>query len=202
MPVVLCPIDGCDYRTDDVDPGLAAALLTVHNNAHVNAPAPARATQRAPKIQRPSVSRSSTEETWNSFLARWRLFKRGTGLRPNEACQQLFECCDEELGDDILKNSNTDIAELDEDELLVLIKRLAVTPVAVSVRRADLLSMSQCDDEKARTFYARIKGKAATCAYNIGCSGAECAQMVDFTNVIIKDVFISGLSNSSIELSG
>lgn len=152
MPVIQCPIIGCDYQTDDVDPAVAAALLMVHNNAHLNAPAPARVTPKAPKIQRPSVSRSSTEESWNSFLARWRLFKRGTGLQPNEACQQLFECCDEELGDDILKNSNTDIVTLNEDELLVLIKRLAVTPVAVSVRRSDLLSLTQVTMRKHGLF--------------------------------------------------
>ncbi|XP_066936345.1 uncharacterized protein [Clytia hemisphaerica] len=199
MPVIQCPINGCDYQTDDVDPAIAAALLTVHNNVHVNAPAQTRAApSKAPKIQRPSVSRSSTEETWNSFLARWRLFKRGTALQPNEACQQLFECCDEELGDDILKNSNTDLVGITEDELLVLIKRLAVTPVAVSVRRSDLLSFSQCNDESARTFYARIRGKAATCAYAIECSDAQCNQSVDFTDTIIKDVFISGLSDDEI----
>lgn len=88
---------------------------------------------------------------------------------------------------------------LNEDELLVLIKRLAVTPVAVNVRRSDLLSLSQCDDESARTFYARTKGKAAACAYAIECSRVECNQSVDFTDFIIKDVFISGLSDDEIK---
>ena len=44
-------------------------------------------------------------------------------------------CCDEELGDDILRNVNADISGANENDLLVLIKRLAVTPVAISVRR-------------------------------------------------------------------
>ena len=65
MPVIACPIDGCVYTTGDVDAAVAVALLTVHNNVHVNAPraAPRR---RAPKIQRPVISRGSTEENWNS----------------------------------------------------------------------------------------------------------------------------------------
>ena len=105
MPDIACPIDGCDYTTGDVSADVVAALLTIHNNVHVNG---ARTTpkQKAPKIQRPTISRGSTEESWNSFTARWTIFKRGTSLDAAEVCQQLFSCCDEELGNDILRQNN------------------------------------------------------------------------------------------------
>jgi len=61
MPVIACPIDGCAYTIEDVEAVVAAALLTVHNNVHVSAPSPA-VKQNALKIQRPSISRGSTEE--------------------------------------------------------------------------------------------------------------------------------------------
>ena len=79
MPSIACPIADCDYSTGDVDPAVAAALLTVHNNIHVGAAAPHHtAKQKAPKLSRPSISSESSEETWNAFKARWTLFKRGT----------------------------------------------------------------------------------------------------------------------------
>ena len=30
MPVVHCPIEGCEYETPNVDPVVAAALITTH----------------------------------------------------------------------------------------------------------------------------------------------------------------------------
>ena len=93
----------------------------------------------------------------------------------------------------ILWGSDIDIATIIEVALFALIKRLAVIPVAVSVRRADLHSMKQHDGENACSFYARIKGKAATCAHTIQHSSHTCTQTVDFTDVIVKDVIIAGI---------
>ena len=119
---------------------------------------------------------------------------RTESLSPAEISQQLFECCDEDLGNDLLKNNSTSIIRTTEAGLLAMIKRLAVTPVAVSVRRSDLLTMTQCDGESARSFFARIKGKADTCAYSLECTSPTCAQVVDFTDIITKNVIVSGLS--------
>ena len=168
MPAIGCPYPDCAFVTDDVDAVVAAALLTIHNNTHVNtgnAAAPADTRQKAPKIDRPTVTHGSTEEAWNAFLARWDMFKRGTRLTVGETIQQLFQCCDGDLGDNILR-SNPDATRGTENELLAAIKRLAVTPVAISVRRSDLLSIKQDHGENVRSFYARINGKAATCACN------------------------------------
>lgn len=200
MPSIHCPIAGCAYVTGDVDAAIAAALLMVHNNVHTTPTAVAAPSkQKAPKIQRPSISRGGNEETWNTFNARWRLFKEGTSLSPAEVSQQLFECCDEELGNDLLKNNSTNIIRSTESDLLAMIKRLAVTPVAVSVRRSDLLTMNQCDGESVRSFFARIKGKADTCAYSLECTSPTCTQVVDFTDIITKDVLVSGLSDDEVK---
>ena len=192
MPAIAFPINECEYVTDDVDAAVAAALLMVHVHVHaVNAPKQVAPKQRAPKIQRPTIIKSSTEENRNSFPARWGMFKHGTIFAVTEICQQLFSCCDDELGNDILRQNN-DILQSTEQVLMDTIKKLAVTPVAVRVRRSDLLALRQADGENIRSFHARIKGKAATCAYSVDCSNTTCTQIVDFTDVIIKDVPISG----------
>ena len=200
MPAIACPYPACIFVTDDVDAVVAAALLTIHNNTHANAGSAATLAdtrQKAPKIDRPSVTQGCTEENWNAFLARWNMFKRGTRLTAGETVQQLFQCCEGELGDNILR-SNSDATRGTEDGLLEAIKRLAVTPVAISVRRSDLLSIKQDHGENVRSFYARIKGKAATCAYTMNCPGNTCNLQVDFTDEIVKDVLISGLSDDDI----
>ena len=70
MPAIACPIDGCGYVTDDVDAAVAAALLMVQNNVHMNAPQQAAPKQREPKIQRPTITKGLTEKNRNSFTAR------------------------------------------------------------------------------------------------------------------------------------
>ena len=171
MPSINCPIAECPYKTEDVEPALAAVLLTVHNNVHLSAPRSEAATRnRAPKIERPKISAGSSEEVWSTFNARWGMFKSSTGLVGPESVQQLFHCCDEDLGNAILQG-HPDAVSRDEDFLLSKIKLMAVTPVAICVRRAELLSAKQDHGEAARSFYAKVKGKAATCSYSIVCSG-------------------------------
>ena len=75
MPAIGCPMDGCEYNTGDVEASIAAALLMVNNNVHVATTALATPTastnkQKAPKIDRPSITKGSSEETWNAFLKR------------------------------------------------------------------------------------------------------------------------------------
>ena len=77
-------------------------------------------------------------------------------------------------------------------------KKITIIPVAVSVKRADLLSIRQDHGENVR-FFSRVSGKAATCNYSMKCSNSLCNNHVDFTNVIIKDVLISGLSDDDIK---
>ena len=164
MPIIQCPIQGCTYATEDVDPAVAAALLVLHNNEHAlastaGAAAPTR--QRAPKIERPKISRGSSEEAWNTFSTRWSLFKRGTHLSPPETVQHLFQCCDDDLGDSILKGHPSAVNGT-EAVLLAAIKQLAVVPVAISVRRSDLLTNKQDHGENTRAYVAKLKGNAST----------------------------------------
>ena len=34
MPVVKCPVPGCDYVTDDLDSSIVAALINAHSTTH------------------------------------------------------------------------------------------------------------------------------------------------------------------------
>jgi len=84
-----------------------------------------------------------------------------------------------------------------EADILSIIKRLAVIPVAISVQRSELLNLTQCDSETVRSFFARIRGKAITCNYSLAC--VACDRKVDFTNIIAKDVLISSLADEEVK---
>jgi len=101
-----------------------------------------------PKIERPHVTKGSSKETWNAFLTKWQMFKRGTNLTLVEPVQHLFQCCEDKLGDDILRSHQNAVSGT-KDQLMAEIKRYAVIPVAISVRRSDFLSVRQ-DHESVR----------------------------------------------------
>ena len=60
--------------------------------------------------------------------------------------------------------------------------------------------MRQGREEQIRSFYARIKGQADTCAYQLKCPKAECNEMVDFAGEILRDVLARGIVDDEIQL--
>ena len=96
-------------------------------------------------------------------MQKWTIFKDSMELTEVEKSRQLYQCCEEDLGDAILRGHG-DIVNLNEQELLKMIKQLAVIPVSVVVRRSDFLRTKQDLTENTRSFAARLKGKASTCS--------------------------------------
>ena len=194
MPIIACPVSSCEYKTEDVEANVAVALLTLHNHEHV---AHTGKKQKPPKIDRPKIGKESSEETWNMFHTKWTMFMQSTDMSTEETVQQLFNCCEEDLGNDILRGHPDCISGTLED-LLDVIKKLAVIPVAVSVRRSELISTKQDHGEGIRSFVAKLKGKAATCAYTMKCSSTTCTQIINFTDIMVKDVMVAGLVDDDI----
>ena len=122
MPVNKCPLESCTYETPDVDASVAASLPIIHNNVHINA---SYSKSKPPKMDRPRIGRDFNEEVWNTFLQKWTMFKDSTEMSKSEKRRQLYQCCDEDLGDAILKG-HADVVNLSERELLSMIKQLAV----------------------------------------------------------------------------
>ena len=153
MPVVHCPILGCDYVTDDVDAAIVAALITVHSMAH--APGPSAKIER---VRRPTITLAGTSEDWAYFLSRWTDYVAATKLEGRSKVVQLLECCDEPLRKDLTRTNGNTLTELTEDQVLTAIKTLAVREENTMVARVNLHNMKQDRDETVRSFGARIRG--------------------------------------------
>ena len=84
-----------------------------------------------------------------------------------ETVQELFHCCDKDLGDSILKgHPDMQLTKMK----IVCCTKLSSDTVAISVHRADLLNTKQDHGENVRSLYAKVKGKTATCSYSIVCT--------------------------------
>ena len=89
---------------------------------------------------------------------RWDIFKKGADAPTDHIVNQLCQCYDKDLEEDLFKHFE-DISTIDEQELLQAIKQMAVIST-VSVRKTELLSMRQGHGQRIRIFAARIKSKA------------------------------------------
>ena len=187
MVVIACTIPTCDFKTDDVSEALAIALLANHGLAHQYT----LPNTTGPKLEWPKVNIGVSTEEWNVFTRRWEVFRTGSGIDDESAPSQLFQCAENELGDSLLK-ANPHAESTTLPDLLDAMRSLAVIPVATGVLRTELLQLRQERDERFRTFTARVRGKAETCAFTTMC---ECGKNVDCTDHVIRDILLNGISD-------
>ena len=151
MVVVKCPIPGCDYEANEEVASIVAALLNIHALTHTQTSNVSAASQ--PKLDRPRIDMGVEEEVWNGFVRRWEAFRVGSGINESTAPMQLFQCASDSLGDIVLK-AHPDIQSKSVTDVMNTLREFAIIPVAIGVRRAELMDLKQAPDEPFRTFAA------------------------------------------------
>ena len=102
MPVVNCPIPGCDYAKPDLNDAIVAALLTTHSVPHtVHAASTTSPTHKVESVKRPTISAAGSSEDWSYFSIRWNDYVNANGITGQQAVIQLLECCDDSLRKDL-----------------------------------------------------------------------------------------------------
>ena len=194
MPIIRCPVEGCDYGTPDVEAIVGVALLNAHTIAH-QAP---RQAVRAEKVRRPEVSSSGTTEDWVYFRSRWEDYVKATRLVGPDLILQLLECCDEQLRRDLTRNAGGTLTGSTEEQVLKAMRALAVREENVMVARVTLHHMKQDRGEPVRAFAARLKGQAGVCKYTKACPG--CNHEVSYAEAILTDVLCRGIADNEIQM--
>ena len=193
-----CPFPGCEIITENADKDLAIAIFNAHVGTHTVAARVPNQASKSEKLQRPRISQGMLEEGWNSFKIQWEIYKEGTKLQADEVSRQLIHCCEQDVMEQVLR-TDAGIAKKTEEVILKEIKKLAVVPVAMGVRRADLLGMKQDKGEQVRSYASKIQGKSATCAFKTPCGKGTCDNEVEFTDIITKYVLVNGLEDDDVK---
>ena len=186
MPTLKCPFAGCSSSTVEDSEALAIAIFNAHVSTHTstaNQNIQRSGGSKSEKIVRPKVTQGMLEEAWNSFLIQWKIYKSSAVLSDAESKLQLIYCCEQDLLEHVLR-SEPEITSKDEKDQLESIRKLSVVPVAMGVRRSEVLNLTQDSTELVRSFLSRIQGKAATCNFFTKCTVTCCA-----TNPLIGGFF-------------
>ena len=146
------------------------------------------------KLDRPKIDVGISMDEWDIFVRRWEVFRSGSDIDGTSAPSQLFQCAGTALGNSPLK-ANPHVTSQPLENLLSVMRSLAVIPVATCVLRTELLQYRQERDEAFRAFSARVRSKAETCSYSAKC---ECGQALDYTDHIIRDVLLNGIYDPDI----
>ena len=196
MPELQCPHEGCESLTTNPDKDLCIALFNAHISTHSKAGG-GEQRSRAEKLVRPRIAVGMLEENWSSFLLQWDMYATGSALEGADRVRQLLYCCESQLMDMVL-GVDPQIATRDEDRAKEIIKRMAVVPVAMGVRRAEMLAMKQEAGEPSRAYAAKIQRKAATCQFQVTCP-IPCGKNIDFTEILVKYTYVNGLEDDDIK---
>ena len=203
MPTLKCPFAGCSSSTVEDSEALAIAIFNAHVSTHTitaNQSSQRSGGSKSEKIVRPKVAQGMLEEAWNSFLIQWKIYKSSAVLSDAESKLQLIYCCEQDLLEHVLR-SEPEITSKDEKDQLESIRKLSVVPVAMGVRRSEVLNLTQDSTELVRSFLSRIQGKAATCNFFTKCTATCCdtnPPLVDFSDTIIKYILVNGLADAEI----
>uniref|UniRef100_A0AAV2JCK1 Telomerase-binding protein EST1A n=1 Tax=Knipowitschia caucasica TaxID=637954 RepID=A0AAV2JCK1_KNICA len=175
-------------------------MLNIHATTHAAAPREPYMNAKMEKLKRPSIALAGTAETWSYFLTRWGEYKRGTKLIGSDIVTQLLECCEEDLRKDLTRAAGKSLVDSEEEDVLSAMRALAVRAENTMVARVTLSNMRQGHEEPIRSFYARLKGQADTCKYEMNCTKEGCNQVNDFTEDILRDVIARGIADQEIQL--
>ena len=118
MPAVGCPIAGCDYTTEDLDPAIVAALITAHSAIH----APGHAA-KVEKVKRPTIVAAGSSEEWAYFESRWSEYVDATKVTGRDKVVQLLECCDEPLRKDLTRSTGGGLSNKPIEVVMAAIKK-------------------------------------------------------------------------------
>ena len=190
---VTCEYPGCNKVYTGDSGAVALGLLQLHQkNVHDRQ---AVSASKAPKVDRPRLSRGISAEEFATWQKRYQLWKSASGVTSDP--YQLIACCDTEL-EAALIGYYSDIVDQDEETVMTRIKEMAVLDVAATVRVTELLSLKQQHGESARAFTARLRAKAQTCAFQVTCSKSGCDTVIQYTDAIVRYVLLAGLSSAEI----
>lgn len=196
MATLNCPFEGCPYVIPDVDPVLAAALLSTHSLIHKAGGSTQAA--RAEKVKRPTIASAGTSEDWAYFKSRWGDYVKATRLDGPDLVLQLLECCDEQLRRDLTRNAGGTLANKTKEEVFTAMRTLAVREENAMVARVSLHNMRQDREEPIRAFGARLRGQASVCKFVKACP--DCGVAVDYSEENVADVLCRGLADSEIQM--
>ena len=97
-----------------------------------------------------------SETQWREFMREWARYKRSTEISGQLLLDQLHSCCSAPLRLDMASEVGDELDDMQEDQLLKTMRRMAVKETNPMVHRNKLRSMLQGETERYRQAGAEL----------------------------------------------
>ena len=205
---VKCPVTTCEYRTpanlptyDTIYRDLDLHTRYAHYDLQVAQPQQQHhpggggggGVPKPDRLPRPTIGEGSTDSDWVYFTDQWERYKRSTKLDGQNAVDQLWACCSEELARAVYDSGVKNNA--DEGTLISAIRKLSVRAQNKLVNVVTFLGLAQDRDETIGSFCARLRGQATVCNFETDCSSSTCTNKTNYMNEMVAHQLVRGLND-------
>ena len=153
MPRLRCPVEGCDWQSQDLESAFASALTTALQMHDRSAHTSASPSTSKLKLEPPKVGLGCDPDLWSAFTRQWEMYKLGMIIANKMIPTALFHFCSQDLRTDIMRETRADASTMTKRDLLATIRRLAVKEESTLVHRMKLNKMTQSPGTGVRTFW-------------------------------------------------
>ena len=155
-PLQCTEAPSCDWKSNaDKNTPEAQQEYTIHFiREHQNGARPKDQRAKPKLINRPTIDMGCTPAGWDDFFRRWDRYKLNTALLADQVIGQLRGCLSAELESNAA--ASLDLEQMLEADILSAVKGLAVAPVSIGMRRAEVMRAKQQHAEQFRIYVCRV----------------------------------------------
>ena len=207
----------CEYKTETEIPDTSSVaekqqqLMFHREDTH---PPTAQNVVKSPPIEdgrnkvkfpKPEVDQVQSLEEWETFLIRWKEYKKQMKVDTNNVSGQLMSCTSNELEVNLTRILGKDLYNESEMVLLNEMKKIVVKHQNPAVYVEEFLTTKQEAGEGVRHYYSRLKGISSRCEFVVTCTCCKkenrtcCDAKVSYADNITKFKLVSGLADSDIK---
>ena len=199
-----CIEEDCGYQTQEVEQDLALQLLTLHVKTQHTQAAVAEGRQhtaQAERVKRPVLTFTGAtleQEEYDHFLYQFELYKDRLG-EGQDGALLLRECLATDISRTVFSSYGGKMKSLTEAQLRQAISTCCVSKQTIQARINELYKVKQDSGQTVQSFLAALKMKGRQCNLKIECSKSGCDEMVDYSEEVIRNLFIMGLTDVELQ---
>ena len=141
----------------------------------------------------PEITSEMTHSQFRKVATDWEVYKQLTKLPDSQIGPLLYSACDDTVQNSII-NSTIKFFNLTEEKMLETLEEIVTRRVNTSVHRKNFRNIMQEENQTIQNYLTSIRAAAVDCEFVC----PECE--LDISRVDIKDQFIQGLRNETLQM--
>ena len=169
------------------------SILKAMKEQKPNLPTDSSASRPRPtSVKAPELKSEMTHPEFRKYKIDWGVFKKLTDLPDDQVAAHIYNSCDSNVQNAIV-NTSANFLSLQEEQLQSLLEGIVTKRSNPTVHRVKFSNIVQNDGELIKDYVVRLNSSAKDCEFACPSCGH------DLQHINVKDQFIRGIHNSSLQ---